>query len=244
MSGETNDFFVCPVCGASKPSINGMPGELINGPVAELIKKTCPAWSKDGMTCLKCLNHFGVKYVQESLEAQKGELSVLEAEVLKSLEEQEFLSRNVNVEFDKNLTLGQRVADRVTAFGGSWTFIGLYMLVLTLWVGINSYHFFLQPFDPYPFIFLNLILSGLATFQAPIILMSQNRQDQKDRLRSEYDYRVNLKAELEIRHLNAKMNNLLSKQWARLLEIQQIQIELLNAATREPVRTEEQRVHS
>ena len=126
------------------------------------------------------------------------------------------------------LTLGEALADRIATFGGSWRFIIVFGSVLLVWILINTIALAAKPFDPYPFILLNLILSCLAAIQAPVIMMSQNRQETKDRLRSENDYRVNLKAELEIRHLHEKVDHLLSRQWERLAEIQQIQIELLS----------------
>jgi len=134
----------------------------------------------------------------------------------------------MNTEFDQPLTFGQRLADRVADFGGSWRFIIFFFVTLMVWVAINSTLIVLHPFDPYPFIFLNLMLSCIAAIQAPVIMMSQNRQEERDRLRAEYDYRVNLKAELEVRQMHEKkMDHLLLYQWQRLLEIQQIQTELM-----------------
>ena len=123
------------------------------------------------------------------------------------------------------------MADRIADFGGSWTFILSFGGFILVWVVINTIVLIARPFDPYPFILLNLFLSCLAAIQAPIIMMSQNRQELRDRLRSENDYRVNLKAELEIRHLHEKLDHLLQHQWERLIEIQQIQIELMNELT-------------
>jgi uncharacterized membrane protein len=137
------------------------------------------------------------------------------------------LSRDINTYFDKQLTLGQHMADRVAEFGGSWNFLLCFAAVLFLWIGVNSMAFLWRPFDPYPFILLNLALSCLAAIQAPIIMMSQNRQEAKDRLRGEEDYRVNLKAELEIHHLSEKLDHLIVHQWERLVKIQQIQMELI-----------------
>jgi uncharacterized membrane protein len=119
------------------------------------------------------------------------------------------------------------MADKIAEFGGSWTFLICFAFFLVVWMAINSIAMLLRPFDPFPFIFLNLILSCLAAVQAPVIMMSQNRQEAKDRVRGEHDYRVNLKAELEIRHLHSKLDLLLTHQWQRLLEIQEIQMELL-----------------
>ena len=112
-------------------------------------------------------------------------------------------------------------------FGGSWVFIGIFFAVLVVWMAFNVWATSRAVFDPYPFILLNLVLSCLAAIQAPIIMMSQNRQESKDRLRSENDFRVNLKAELEIRHLHEKVDHLLNRQWERLAEIQQIQLEIM-----------------
>jgi uncharacterized membrane protein len=162
------------------------------------------------------------------LETDKGELTTLEEQVMKSLREQEILSKNVNVEFDDKLTLGQRLADRVADSAGSWRFIIIFISILIAWIIVNSIIILVwRPYDPYPFILLNLVLSCIAALQAPVIMMSQNRQEAKDRLRAEHDYMVNLKAELEIRHLHDKIDHLILNQWQRLLEIQEIQVELM-----------------
>jgi uncharacterized membrane protein len=161
------------------------------------------------------------------LEDERGELSRLDHEVLQSLKEQETVTENLNLEFEKDLTTGQYVADRVAGFGGSWTFIIIFFLVLVAWMAANSLFLMAKAFDPYPFILLNLVLSCLAAIQAPIIMMSQNRLEARDRLRSEQDYQVNLKAELEIRHLHEKLDVLLKHQWHKLLEVQQIQLDLM-----------------
>ena len=151
--------------------------------------------------------------------------------MVESLREQELLSSNLNAEFAERSTLGQRVADRVATFGGSWTFISLFALVIVVWMIVNTVALLRRPFDPFPFILLNLVLSCLAAVQAPVIMMSQNRHDAKDRLRAENDYRINLKSELEIRHLGERLDLLLTQQWQRLLEIQRIQIELMEELT-------------
>ena len=126
-----------------------------------------------------------------------------------------------------NMTFGERAADQVAQFGGSWAFILCFAFFCIVWMALNSVQFLFKPFDHYPFILLNLILSCLAAVQAPIILMSQNRIEKKDRLRAEYDYRVNRKAELEIRHIHMKIDQLLIHQWQRLMEIQQDQLALM-----------------
>lgn len=236
MTRTERSTVVCPICQRERRMGDVMHGELVRGPVGELIRKRHPEWSPQDVVCLSCLNHLRAEYVEDVLEAEKGELSALEAEVVKSLKDQELLSENVNIEFDRQLTLGERIADRVAEFGGSWTFITIFAGVLLVWIVVNATALLRQPFDPYPFILLNLVLSCLAAIQAPVIMMSQNRQEAKDRLRAEHDYRVNLKAELEIRHLTWKVDQLLNHQWQRLLEIQQIQTELIEELVRKPRR--------
>jgi uncharacterized membrane protein len=218
---------VCQICKQPKKPNDVLPAELVRNSVADTIRKAHPGFTAQGFICLADLNHFRTEHVQDVLETEKGELSTLEEEVVQSLKEHETLSRNINVEFDRELTFGERVADRVAEFGGSWRFIISFGVVLVAWIGVNSLALLRSPFDPYPYILLNLVLSCLAALQAPVIMMSQNRQEAKDRLRGEHDYRVNLKAELEVRHLNAKFDLLLTHQWQRLLEIQQIQMEIM-----------------
>ena len=217
----------CQVCGLHKARSRMMPAALVRSSIVEQIKKEFQGWNPDGYICLEDLNHFRSRYIQSILEFEKGELTFLEKEVLESLQQHETLSSNINTEFEKELTLGERMADRIAEWGGSWRFILFFGSILLLWIIINSAVLLWKPFDPYPYILLNLVLSCLAAIQAPVIMMSQNRQEAKDRLRSENDYRVNLKAELEIRHLHEKIDHLLLKQWERLVEIQQIQIELM-----------------
>jgi len=200
---------------------------MIREPIAERIKALHPDWSSQSFICIPDLNRFRAEYVQNVIKEDRCELSASEEQVVRSLAEQELLSKNMNVEYDRQRTLGERWADELANFGGSWRFIGIFCGVLFLWVVTNSALIIWKPFDPYPFIFLNLVLSCLAAIQAPVILMSQNREEARDRLQAEHDYRVNLKAELEIRHLHEKMDHLLMNQWQRLMEIQQIQMELM-----------------
>jgi uncharacterized membrane protein len=148
--------------------------------------------------------------------------------VVESLRKQEILSVNPEEEFGTGLTLGQRLADRIATFGGSWTFLMLFAAVIVVWMAVNSWLLATRPFDPYPYILLNLCLSCLAAVQAPVIMMSQNRQEARDRLRAIRDYQINLKAELEVRALHQKLDHSLSHQWERLVEIQEIQMELIN----------------
>jgi len=136
------------------------------------------------------------------------------------------LAKNFNVEFDRQLSLGERLSDRIADFAGSWIFIISFIGVMVLWIVINTFVIVTKPFDPYPYILLNLVLSALAAIQAPIIIMSQNRQELRDRLNAEHDYQVNLDTEMEIHQLHIKIDHLLFNQGQRLLEIQKIQVEL------------------
>ncbi|PIS42059.1 MAG: hypothetical protein COT24_05540 [Candidatus Kerfeldbacteria bacterium CG08_land_8_20_14_0_20_40_16] len=196
--------------------------------LVKTIKKINPGWKSEGYICLDDLNSIRKQYIKELLSIEKGELSSLEEDILKSIKEQQLVSKNINKEFKEKLTFGNKLSDNLARFGGSWRFIILFAIVLFIWILINSLILLKRPFDPYPFILLNLILSCLAALQAPVIMMSQNRQEAKDRLRSEHDYRVDTKAELEIQQLHEKMDHLLMKQWQRLLEIQEIQIDLMD----------------
>jgi len=216
----------CQICGNTRPS--DLRRAILVGPaVAELIQKAAGSWSYEGWICTDDLQKFRHEYVSSLLEAERGELGALDKEVLESLKQQEILSRNPEDELQAGLTYGQRLADRVADFGGSWKFLILFTSVLVLWIAVNSFVLIVRPFDPYPYIFLNLILSCLAAIQAPVIMMSQNRQEDRDRLHAMHDYQVNLKAELEIRHLHQKIDHLLTHQWERLVEIQKVQMELI-----------------
>ena len=232
MARKRQKTVICQICGKQKKLSEVIPAELIREPVIKIIRKTHPDWSSSGFICISDLNHFRAKYVEDIIRRDKGEISALEKQVVKSLEEQGLLSENVNIVFDRRLTLGEHLADRLAEYAGSWRFISIFFVLLLLWVAINSVVLIWKPFDPYPFILLNLILSCLAAIQAPVIMMSQNRQGAKDRLQAEHDYRVNLKAELEIRHLHEKMDHLLINQWQRLLEIQEVQTELMEEVAR------------
>jgi uncharacterized membrane protein len=218
---------ICGVCKLAKNPDEVVPGQAVRAAIAELIRKDHPDWNPDSPICRDDLNRYRAQYVQGVLEAEKGDLSVIEAEVIESLREGEVLTRNVNMEFEEKRTFGQRLADRLAAFGGSWKFIIIFMSVLFGWIILNSIVLMTRRFDPFPFILLNLILSCLAALQAPVIMMSQNRQEAKDRLRAQHDYQINLKAEIEIRGLHEKIDHLIFKQWQRLLEIQEIQTELM-----------------
>jgi uncharacterized membrane protein len=218
---------VCQLCGCDKRS-DLHHGELVRPQVVALIRQDFTAWAEGGWICSKDLQNYRHKYVQRLLQEEKGEISSLDQEVIESLQQQEILSTNPDDEHIAGLTFGERMADRFAELAGSWGFILGFSGVLILWILVNTVFLLGRPFDPYPFILLNLVLSCLAALQAPIIMMSQGRQEDRDRLHAQRDYQVNLKAELEIHHLHQKIDHLLSRQWERLVEIQDIQMELIN----------------
>ncbi len=217
----------CQICNQTFSSGAGTFGDFLRPSLLEFIQKRVPALDPRGFICFTDLGYFRRDYVKEVLQDEIGELSALDQEVVDSLQQHEILSENIGKEFEKDLTFGERLSDHIASFGGSWTFIMIFGAILFVWILINTIVLATRAFDPYPFILMNLILSCLAALQAPIIMMSQNRAENRDRARAENDYKVNLKAELEIRHLHEKIDHLLRKQYNRLFEIQQIQIELL-----------------
>lgn len=217
----------CSITHQEFPAEELIPLSAIRPRVARLIKRDHPAVTDASLISLPELNRYRAEYVRQVLEADVGEVSVLEDEVVRSLKEHEILSDNIDQEFETNLSIGERLADKLAEFGGSWTFIISFSVFLILWIAVNTVIIRSSPPDPYPFILLNLVLSSLAALQAPVIMMSQNRQEAKDRLRGQHDYKINLKAELEIRHLHEKLDYLLKQQSQRLFEIQQIQLELM-----------------
>lgn len=200
--------------------------KTIRGSILELIQKENPDFNENCHLSISELNDYREKYLSDMMQAQLGELSDLDKTVLNSLNEKKLLSDQLEDQ-DQADTLGQRVADRVATFGGSWTFIISFMAFLLLWIALNAFFLLNKGFDPYPFILLNLILSCLAALQAPVIMMSQNRQEEKDRERAKKDYMINLKSEVEIRLLHDKIDHLIIHQQQELLEMQKIQLDTM-----------------
>ena len=223
---------LCQVCGKTFPARELLAGSLVRESIAAAIRRDLPDWSDSSAICQVDLAHYRAQYVHNLLVAEKGELSELEHEVLRSLQTHQTLASDIDSEFQEHWTLGERLADHIADFGGSWVFLIFFGIFIAAWIAINSLVLYWRPIDPFPFILLNLLLSCLAAVQAPIIMMSQNRQEAKDRLRARNDYQVNLKAELEIRQLHEKIDHLLSHQWERMIEIQEVQLDLLNELRR------------
>jgi uncharacterized membrane protein len=202
--------------------------KTIRHSILNLIQKDNPQFSHESYLSQSELNYYRNKVVSDYLVKEIGELTELEKTVLNSLTSNKTLSDKIGGEEEMTLTIGQRIADRVASFGGSWTFIISFGVFIFFWISVNVYWFVNKGFDPYPFILLNLILSCLAALQAPVIMMSQNRQEEKDRDRSKKDYMINLKSELEIRTLHEKIDHFIMDQQLELLELQKVQIEMMN----------------
>jgi uncharacterized membrane protein len=195
--------------------------------ILDLIRKDRPEWEAKRGICGNCLETYRAKKFVTYLEAEYEKLSELEHSVVSKITRRGRVSKLVHQDMDTQMTFGERVADKVAQFGGSWRFISLFGGILVVWMVVNAWVLARHPFDPYPFILLNLVLSTLAALQAPVIMMSQNRQAHKDRRHAQQDYEVNLMAEIEIRDLHDKLDSLRFKQWHELWHIQKRQIELL-----------------
>ncbi len=228
----------------------GLIGSLVGGGVMQALGFDAPEdWWRHGIVALlgamlvlgvarrlKPVSRGARKVLGEAgaiadIEAQFKKIGGLERRVIEHIKAHATRPRDTNKAFEEQMTFGQRVADQVAAFGGSWTFIGIFMLLMLVWMSINSS--LRKPFDPYPFILLNLVLSCLAALQAPVIMMSQNRQAAKDRLMATNDYEVNLRTEMDLAKLHARFDELREQQWAQLVEMQRQQIELLERLLRE-----------
>jgi len=231
----SNKQKVCTVCHKKFSITDLFPNALLRDNLFKHIVSKLPEFSREGYVCYPDYRHFNAKHYEEVLQKEKGELSKLEKEVIESLREHEFVSENANEQFEEALSFGERISDKLASFGGSWTFIIGFIVVLVSWISINISQMIANPFDPFPFILLNLVLSTIAAIQAPVILMSQNRQASKDRLKSDQDYIVNLKAELQIRQLNSRFDIFMKHHWQimnevlELLEETQKQVEIREA---------------
>jgi uncharacterized membrane protein len=218
----------CMVCAREYPQSDVIAGHGIRHEIERLIMKDFPGWNDSSFICKGDYDNYRVKYITNLVVEERGQIENLETDVIRTIGESELLSSNISEEYEEKYSIGDRISDRVVQFGGSWKFIIIFFLVLAAWIALNSHVFIFRPFDPYPYILMNLILSCIAAIQAPIIMMSQNRLETKDRIRADNDYKVNLKSEIEIRTLHEKMDHLLLEQWSKMMEIQELQIDLLN----------------
>jgi uncharacterized membrane protein len=224
---KSKTTFISDISQKEFPIADKISAKLIRNPILALIQKDYPDFDEEKFLAIGELNMYREKYISNYLVVEIGELSNLETKVIGSLNEDKSLVSVVEDEIGVR-TYGQKVADNVAAFGGSWKFIILFGVFILFWILANIYILLNKGFDPYPFILLNLILSCLAALQAPVIMMSQNRQEEKDRERAKKDYMINLKSELEIRMLHEKLDHLIMHQQEELIEIQKVQIEMMN----------------
>ena len=210
------------------PGAAGVPVSALRPEVAALARAETPGLTDDAELLPAEVHRLRMAHLARTLLADRDELTAAEHDVLDTIASDRLLAENPDDTIEDRMSLGDRVADRVASFGGSWTFILSFFAVLVAWIVLNAYLLGAKPFDPYPFILLNLVLSCLASIQAPIIMMSQNRKEVRDRAQAEHDYRVNLKAEIEVRLLHEKLDHLMLTQWARLLDVQEDQGDLLD----------------
>ena len=224
-----NGKIICALSGKEYPSDKAVPLSALDQNLQRFIIANYSSINKDSQIGEDQLISVKKDYLNGMLASELGELDALEQEVVRSISENKILSEHVDEVYEDNFTFGERVADLIAAFGGSWKFIIFFFSFILGWICLNVYWLSNESYDPYPFILLNLILSCIAAIQAPIIMMSQNRQEAKDRRRSEQDYKVNLKAELEIQLLHKKIDHVLVHQSKRLLEIERVQVEIMEA---------------
>lgn len=209
---------ICVICKKKFDEAKTIPLILLTDPIFELIQKDHPKISPEDHVCLKDMGHYRGLYIKHIVTQEKKIITEDEQPVIESFIDRTVISENVDDLYEESTTFADQLSDKVAAFVGSWPFIISFAFFMIIWMSLNSYAIITQPFDPYPYILLNLILSTIAATQAPLIMMSQNRQETKDRVRSEHEYKINLKAELEIRHLNSKLDHYMRILWEHLEE--------------------------
>lgn len=218
--------FTSDISGKSFPISEKTSGKLVRNGILKEILKINPSFNEDCSLSVGEFNQFRQQYIQNLLSKEIGTLTELEQTVLDNIQHNHILADEASEIKQERLNMAQRWADMIASFGGSWKFIIAFLFFIIIWIVINIYSIHNAGFDPYPFILLNLILSCIAALQAPIIMMSQNRLEEKDRERAKNDYMVNLKSELEIRMLHEKIDHLIITQQENLVEMQQIQSEM------------------
>lgn len=230
---ESTKRLPCAITGRERAIKSLVRLDTLRPSLAERLRVDHPGLPDGALIDRREVNRYRNLYIEEILRDEHGEFSELDRQVAESIANHGTIAENSEEDFLEHRTLGQRMSDTLARFGGSWTFLVSFGVFLMIWMAFNiAVSSTREAFDPYPFILLNLVLSCLAAVQAPIIMMSQKRQEVKDRMRSLNDYQVNLKAELEIRHLHEKLDHLITKQWQRLAEIQQIQMEMMQDGRR------------
>jgi uncharacterized membrane protein len=218
---------ICYISKATLKKGDAIRGEDIREGIFKMVKSSYPGFNKKLYISTKELHCFRRLYLSSLISREKEDLAIIDKDVIDTFKKNPVLSENMYEKKEAKLTIGQKLADKIAFFGGSWTFIIIFFSFIIIWMVINVIVLISKPFDPFPFILLNLFLSCLAAVQAPIILMSQNRQSEKERTRGEHDYKIDLKAELEIKLLSKKVDHLLVRQINNLLEIQEVQTDYL-----------------
>lgn len=221
-----NNTFISSISGKEFDKKEIISATTLRKSLFDFIKNENNSFTLESNLSINELNYYRQKFISQQLIKDVGELNELKTEVINAIKKSDLIS-NHQFKENTNDSLGNKIADKIALFGGSWTFIISFIMFLLIWIGCNIYFLKNKGFDPYPFILLNLILSCIAALQAPVIMMSQNRQEAKDRERAKNDYMVNLKAELEIRLLHEKLDHLIMHQQQDLLEIQEIQTEMI-----------------
>lgn len=216
----------CLVCGGVLAPGFGVPASSVQRSLVELIRGRSGQWDEDGVIGRDCLLAARSDHILARLADERGRLSAIEEDVARTAARHLTLATDIEQEFQKTATIGNRAADSVARIGGSWSFVFGFGLALCAWILWNNSRGD-SAFDPFPFILLNLVLSSIAAFQAPIIMMAQNRVAERDRRQADQDFRTNLKAEIEVAAVHEKLDHLIHVQWEELIELQELQIELL-----------------
>lgn len=229
--------FISDISGKEFSHTELVKASVLRKSILEFIQEGNPNFTTHSKLSIEELNFYRQRYISEKLIHEVGDLNDLKVQVLESIKKSELISsdtlNDTKTKDSFSEKIADKVADKVADFGGSWTFILSFLGFLLLWIAVNVILFANKGFDPYPFILLNLILSCVAALQAPIIMMSQNRQEVKDRDRAKNDYMINLKSELEIRILHEKIDHLIMHQQQELLEIQKVQTDLMQTILEE-----------
>jgi uncharacterized membrane protein len=225
---EPSSLTICNACGRGNPAVETTSYRLLRGGIADKLTGIAGhPFAPEAPICRTCVNDAQRAYVTARLTAERGELTALETEIARKAADHAAIATHIDDLFTRQTSRGQRVADAVARVGGSWGFVITFVSILVAWMLFNTWVLAGHAFDPYPYILLNLLLSCVAALQAPIIMMSQNRTSARDRMQADQDFRVNLKAELEIGSLHEKLDHLLHTRWENLIEIQEEQVELL-----------------
>ncbi|NBO23619.1 MAG: DUF1003 domain-containing protein [Chlamydiae bacterium] len=214
----------CQFCQKEFSSDNLIHAKSLRSHLQSAAMRFFKKFNSDGFICIDDLKALRNYRIQETVKKIDQMDHQIQDRIIQSINQNKIITENIDQEFKETLTFGEKASDAVAKFGGSWLFIGLFTFMILIWITINQRAHI--AFDPFPFIFLNLFLSCIAAFQAPIIMMSQNRQNEKDRIRDIEDYQVNLKAELEIQELHNKLDLFIKEEWSKLLEIQKLQLEV------------------